>query len=164
MATPLSAHLDFPADTGTAYALVTDPSYVEQVAAATGGQDIAAAVEPTAEGGAVVTSRRTLPAEIPSYARALVGDTLTVTEVRRYGPAAADGSRTGDFTVTFEGAPIRIDGTLTLAATDNGSACSMQGSVKASVPFIGGRIESFTADQVLAFLAKETTVALARLG
>ena len=163
MATSLSARLDFPADPVAAYALVTDESYVRAVAAATGGEQIEVSVEPTPDGGAVVTSARVLPATLPSYARALVGDTLALTEVRSYGPADPDGSRTGTVTVTFEGAPVRIDGTLSLAPTATGSACAMEASVKASVPFVGGKIESFAAEQVRAFLAKETEVALARL-
>jgi hypothetical protein len=164
VATKLSAQLDFPADPAAAYELVTDQAYVTAVAAATGGQEIAVSVEPAADGGAVVVSRRELPAELPSFARALVGDTLRLVETRRYGPAAGDGSRTGSVTVEFDGAPVRIDGTLALTPRPTGSVCAMEAVVKASVPFVGGKIEAFAADQVKAFLAKETEVALDRLG
>ena len=163
VATALSASLDFPADPVAAYALVTDESYVTAVAAATGGQQIEVSVVPSPDGGAVGTSTRVLPAALPSYARALVGDTLALTEVRTYGPAGPDGSRSGTVAVTFDGAPVRIDGTLALAPSEGGSACAMHASVKASVPFLGGKIESFAAEQVRAFLAKEAEVALARL-
>jgi hypothetical protein len=164
--TPLRAELDFPADPVRAYALVTDETYVVAVAEATGGQDIEVTVEDR-DGGAVVTSRRSLPAELPSYAKALVGDTLRLTEVRTYGPAAADGSRTGAVSVDFDGAPVRIEGTLSLAPSTTsatGSICAMEAAVRASVPFVGGKVERFAAEQVQAFLAKETEVAIARLG
>jgi hypothetical protein len=164
VATSLTARLDFPADPQIAYALVTDDSYVHAVAEATGGRDIEVDVTADADGGAVVTSRRSLPASVPSYAKAFVGDTLVLTEIRRFGPAAPDGSRSGTVTVEFDGAPVRIEGTLDLAPCETGSACAMAAQVKASVPFVGGKIESFAADQVRAFLAKETEVALDRLG
>lgn len=160
--TPLAAELDFPADPVRSYALVTDEAYVVAVAEATGGQDIDVTVEDL-DGGAVVTSRRSLPADLPSYARALVGDTLRLTEVRTYGPAAADGSRSGTVRVDFDGAPVTIEGTLSLAPSPTGSICAMTASVRASVPFVGGKVERFAADQVQEFLAREAAVAIARL-
>lgn len=161
--TSLSARVEFPADPVRTYLLVTDKGYVRAVAEATAGQDVEVSVEPTPDGGAVVTSRRTLPAELPSYARALVGDRLRLVESRAYGPAAADGSRTGTVEVRFEGAPVRIDGTLALRAEGEGSVIDMTAAVAASVPFVGGKVERFAAEQVRAFLRKETEVAVARL-
>lgn len=160
--TSLDAQLDFPADPVRAYALVTDQAYVVAVAEATGGQDVAVTVEDR-DGGAVVTSCRSLPARLPSYARALVGDTLRLTEVRTYGPASEDGSRTGTVRVDFDGAPVTIEGTLSLTPSPMGSVCAMSASVRASVPFVGGKVERFAAEQVQAFLAKETEVAFGRL-
>ncbi len=163
MSTSLSARVEFPADPPRTYALVTDEHYVRAVAEATAGQDVAVSVEPTPDGGAVVTSRRTLPAELPSYARALVGGSVRLIETRAYGPPAPDGSRTGTVEVRFEGAPVRIDGTLALRAEGDGSVIDVTADVAASVPFVGGKIERFASEQVQAFLRKETEVAVARL-
>ncbi|HEY7857845.1 MAG TPA: DUF2505 domain-containing protein [Candidatus Nanopelagicales bacterium] len=164
MPTPLSASLNFPADPATTYALVTDSGYVHAVAEATGGERIDVSVEDTAEGGAVVTSRRELPAQVPSYAKALVGDRLRLVEVRTYGPAAEDGARTGEVKVNFDGVPVTIQGVLTLGAQGDGSVITLEASVRASIPFVGGKIERFAADEVIRFLHKETEVAQDRLG
>ncbi|MEO6822929.1 MAG: DUF2505 domain-containing protein [Candidatus Nanopelagicales bacterium] len=164
MPTPLSASLDFPADPEATYALVTDTGYVEAVAAATGGENIDVSIEDTAEGGAVVTSRRELPAQVPAYARALVGERLRLVEVRTYGPPAENGARTGEVTVRFDGAPVTIEGTLTLGPNDAGSVITLEASVRASIPFVGGKIERFAADEVIRFLHKENEVAHDRLG
>ena len=87
---------------------------------------------------------RELPAEVPAFAKALVGDTIRLEETRRYGAPDEDGSRVGTVEVGFGSAPLRLTGTLTLAPTDTGSAVRLDGEVKASVPFIGGKIERIT--------------------
>lgn len=164
MPTSLSATLDFPAGPEQTYVLVTDPEYVTAVAKATGGHDIDVRVEDAGEGGAVVTSRRVLPAQVPSYARALVGDQLQLAEVRTYGPAADDGARSGEVVVRFDGVPVTIEGALTLGPAGDGSVITLEASVRASIPFVGGKIERFAADQVKRFLEKENQVARDRLG
>ncbi len=152
-----------PASPRATYDLVTEAAYVRAVAEATAGTDVEVTVEPTPDGGAVVVSRRTLPAELPSYARALVGERLRLTETRAYGPADEAGTRSGTVEVRFDGAPVRIDGTLLLRASDDGSVVEVTAQVKAGVPLVGGKVERFAAEQVQAFLSKETDVAVARL-
>ncbi len=164
MATSLSARLALPTDPASAFALLTDPGYVEDVARATGGQDPEASVTAGADGGATIVSRRSLPAEVPSYARALVGDTIAITETRLFGAASPDGTREGTVTVEFDGAPMTMAGTLHLAAEGAGTVVRIDLEVKASVPFVGGKVERFGADQIERFLAKEEQVAVARLG
>lgn len=164
MATSLSAQVPVAADPARTFELVTDPAYVEAVATATGGIGVEVSVTPTDDGGAVVVSARDLPAEVPAFAKALVGSSIRVEETRRYGPAEPDGSRRGTVDVGFGSAPLRLTGTLALVPTDTGSAVTLDGEVKASVPFIGGKVERFAAEQVQAFLTKETEVAVARLG
>lgn len=163
MATPLSVSLELPADPAAAYALLTDPGYVQQVGEETGGVDVEVSVTPTDDGGAVVESRRALPAEVPSYAKAMVGDTIRLVETRTFGPAAADGSRSGTASVAFVGAPVSISGPLSLAAGGPGTVLALDLSVSASIPFVGGKIEKFAAEQVERAARKEGQVAAGRL-
>ena len=163
MATPLTSRITFAADPAGAYALVTDAGYVEEVAVATGGQDVEVSVTPTDDGGATVVSARSLPADVPSYAKALVGDSVRLVETRVIGPAAADGSRDGTVTVSFAGAPVSMEGTLRLSGDAAASAVDVAMSIKASVPFVGGKIEKFCAEQIERALAKEEEVAATRL-
>ena len=161
MATHLSAHLALPADPAAAFALLTDSAYVEEVAVATGGHDVEVSVTAGEDGGATVVSARTLPAKLPSYAKAFVGETLSLTETRVYGPAAPDGSRDGTFDVDFGSTPIAISGTLRLAAEDGASGLSIEVEIKASVPFVGGKVEGMASGWIERFVAKEETVAAA---
>lgn len=163
MATPLSVTLDLAADPAAAFALLTDPDYVRAVGEGTGGIDVEVSVTTTHDGGTVVESRRSLPAELPSYAKAMVGDQLRLVESRTFGPAAEDGSRTGSAEVRFDGAPVVIQGPLTLRPEGAGTVLALDLSVSASIPFVGGKIEKFAAEQVGRAARKENEIAGARL-
>jgi len=164
VATSLTARLAIPADPAAAFGLLIDPDYVREVAEATGGSDVEVTVTPADDGGATVVSRRTLPADVPSYAKALVGETVTLTETRVFGAAAGDGSRDGTLRVEFGNAPASVDGTLRLAADGATSAVDVALSVKASVPLVGGKIERLVAEQIQAALTREQTVAAEHTG
>jgi hypothetical protein len=144
--------------------MLCDPDYVRSVAAATGGSDIEVSVTAGDDGGATIVSARSLPAEVPSYARGFVGDRIALTETRVLGPAGPDGSRDGSVVVSFGSAPATVEGTLRLAAEGSGSVIEVAMNVVASVPFIGGKIERMIADQIGAALTKEEQVAGERLG
>ena len=159
MATHLSAHLALPADPAGAFALLTDPAYVEEVAVATGGHDVAVSVTPGDDGGATVVSARTLPANLPSYAKAFVGETISLTETRVYSAPAADGSRDGTFDVDFGSTPISISGSLRLAPEGDASGLAIEVEIKASVPFVGGKVEGVASGWIEKFVAKEEKVA-----
>jgi hypothetical protein len=159
VATHLSAHLALPSDPEGGFALLTDQDYVEEVATATGGHDVSVTITPNDDGGATVVSARSLPANLPSYAKAFVGETLDLTETRVYGPAAADGSRDGTFAVDFGSTPIAITGTLRLQPEGDLSGLAIEIDIAASVPFVGGKVESVASGWIEKFVAKEEKVA-----
>jgi hypothetical protein len=161
--TSLSVRLDLPADAAGAFTLLTDPGYVEVVALGTGGVDPEIAVTRDEGGGTTTVSARSLPAEVPSYAKPFVGDTVRITETRVYGTADADGSRRGTLEVSFGTAPVAITGTLQLRPTATGTEVLVELSVKASVPFVGGKVEKFSAEQIERALSKEQMIIDERL-
>lgn len=163
MATSLTCHLPIPADPHAAFLLLSDPDYVREVAERTGGHDVEITVEPADDGGATIRSFRVLPARLPSYAKALVGETVTIHETRVFGPAAEDGTRDGTIEVTFGGAPAHVTGTMRLEGSDT-SNVEVVMQVKASVPLVGGKVERLCADQIGASITREAIVAAERTG
>jgi hypothetical protein len=157
VATKLVYEQQFPAEPTTVLAMFRDPGYVQEKGERTGCHDITVNVADTPEGGVVITSTRSMPAHVPSFAAPFVGDTITVTEVQAWGPPAADGSATANVTVEFN-SPIHYRGTIALAAGGSGSTAHNEGEFKASVPLIGGKIERVAAEQTERYLAKEITV------
>ena len=157
MATSLSCEQAFAADPTTVMAMLRDPAYVREKGERTGSFDISVDVTATDDGGVVITSTRSMPAEVPSYAAPFVGDTITITEVQTWGPPAADGTATADVTVDFN-SPLAYRGTITLSSAGDGSVARNEGSFKASVPFVGGKVEKVAAEMTEKYLAKEATV------
>jgi hypothetical protein len=145
------------ADPATVWAMLSDPAFITSKCERTGSRETTVDVTSADDGGATLTSKRVLPANLPSVAKPFVGDTLTVTEVQAWGPAASDGSRSGTTTVDF-GAPMAFSATLTLVATADGSTMTTHGEFKASVPFVGGKIEKVAADETTRYLEKEQQV------
>jgi hypothetical protein len=157
VATNLSFDQEFPADPVTVMTMLRDPGYVREKAERTGSHDITVDVADGPEGGVVITCTRSMPAEVPSYAAPFVGDTITITEVQTWAAPDADGSATAAVTVAFN-SPIAYVGTITLSAAPAGSLARNEGAFKASVPFVGGKVERVAAEQTERYLAKETTV------
>ncbi len=158
VATSFSFDQEFPADPATVRAMLSDPAYVRHKAESTGGSEVSVEVTPHEDGGLTLTCSRKLPAEVPSYAKSFVGDAITVTEVQEWDAPAADGSTTARATVDFH-APVAYEGTVELVPTATGSVARNRGSFKASVPFVGGKVERLVAEQTQRYLAKETEIA-----
>ncbi len=157
MATRLDFTQEFPGDPAAVLAMLRDPDYVREKGERTGSHDIAVEVTDTADGGCVITSTRTMPANVPSFAAPFVGDTITLTEVQTWGAPAADGSASAAVTVEFN-SPIAYRGTIVLSVGPSGATARNEGEFKAGVPFIGGKVERVAAEQTERYLAKEVVV------
>lgn len=138
----ITTHVEFAADPATTHAMLTDPAFLEQVAEESEGTNIEVHVD-----GDTTTSSRDLPA--PDVAQKFTGSTLRVVETVAWGPAAADGSRTGDLTVKVKGQPATMTGTVTLKAGGPGSVGDVNGDLKVNVPLMGKKIEKMAAPLIV---------------
>lgn len=113
----------------------------------------------------VISTERVLPTDgLPDIARSFVGETLTVVEVQAWGPAAGDGSRTGELNLHVKGAPMTLRGTIRLSPTGSGSVHELAGELKAGVPLIGGRLEKAAAEPLMHAARTETDLLRRRVG
>ena len=159
MSTKFTYEQAFSSDPASVLALMCNADFVRAKAEATAGTDIQVDITDSAS-GARVSSTRSLPADVPSYAAPFVGDSLTITEVHEWRPDSDPA--VADVTVDFH-APLSYRGTLTLTPTGDGTVAEHRGEFKASVPFVGGKVEKVAAEQTERYLAKETEVAAAWL-
>lgn len=157
MATSFSYDQSFAAEPAIVMAMLRDPAYVRSKGERTGAHDVQVEVAEGPDGGVTITSIRTMPAEVPSYAQPFVGDTLTVTEVQAWGPLADDGTATATVTVDFH-APLAYNGQIALEPGPEGTVLRNSGQFKASIPFVGGKVEGVAREQTERYLAKEATV------
>jgi len=158
VATRLDVTQAFPADPTTVLAMLADPDYIVLRGERTGATSVSASVEPAADGGLEITVERVLPADVPSYAKSMIGDAITVTETYHWNAPAADGSTTGTMDARFS-APITCSATMTLRPDGDGTAVVTTGEFKASIPFVGGKIEDLARKQIERYLHKEQAIA-----
>lgn len=155
--------VSYVADPATVFGVLTDPAYVEDKCWATGATE--AGVDVSADGeNTVIHTVRTLPAEVPSYARSLVGDAIEFDLTETWGPADDDGVRDGTIEGSFAGTPMKLRGTMTLRPTAAGSEMHVAGEIKAGIPLLGGKLESFAGKEITRGLDKEAETANERFG
>ena len=154
----LRADLSFPAPPDAVVAMLRDPDYVRLRSERTGGSNVTVDVRDEGD-NVVITSERTLPTDrFPSIARKFVGDGLRIRQVDRWRPAG-EGNWVGDSDVKAVAAPAEVNGRTTLSPSGAGSRQTIEGTVTASVPFVGGKLEQLMRDQVLKALHIEERVA-----
>lgn len=158
MATRLEYDQQMPADPQRLLTLLADPDYVIAKAERTGATEVDVEVAEHPDGRVVITSTRSMPAEVPAYATAFVGESLTVTEVQEWSAPDASGSATATVNVDFH-APLAYTGTITLTGSASGSTLANRGEFKANVPFVGGKVERVAEEMTRKYLAKEAAVA-----
>lgn len=150
----LTERYEYPASPEQVFGLVSDQTFREQSCERQGARDYTVTVE---EQGSktVVTIVRTMESDMPDFIKKLTGDSVTVTQVEKWGPADASGGRTADVSVDIHGQPARMTGTSTIAGTASSTTMSLDGDVKVSLPLIGRRIEPEVAKAISASLRDE---------
>lgn len=136
----LLTQLRFNADPATVFEMLIHEEYLARKAQATNAIRHEATVT---RNGDEVTVRllRVMPPDVPDVVRKFVGDTIDLAQTDIWQPAAADGSRDGTISIDMVGAPVTLRGTMRLEPDGVGSVTIVNGKIKASVPFVGGRIE-----------------------
>ena len=153
MGTRLQFSQVYAAEPAIVRSMVTDSAYIEERAIATGALTVDHTRTEAPDGAVDLVIVRTLPADMPSYARAIVGDTLTITEHQVW--QAVDASTCqGRFDVKFS-APLVFTGTASMTYDGSHTAVVTAGEIKASIPFVGGKVEALALEQTERYLRKE---------
>lgn len=139
----LDAELHYPADPAAVLAMLTDPEFQRQRCA--DGHARSAEVEVGREGGVVRVVVRQVQATdtFPPFVQSFVGATLTVVETSVWQTPGADGSVEGTVSVEISGAPVALRAVTRLSpgAQPGTTTQLLGGELKASVPFVGAKIE-----------------------
>lgn len=144
----ISAIIDYAATPDEVFAMLADEEFQNHKCVATGALRHTVSIV-ARDGQTVIVSTRDMPADdFPSFVRTMVGDTLAVSETQRWGPPGTDGARNGVLTVEITGAPVGLDGTLTLAPGGLGCLETIEGDLKARIPLLGSKIEQAAAPAV----------------
>lgn len=156
MATPINARQSFPASPERVRAMLLDPEYAILRAERTGALRVSAEESTDGDQG-VLAIERVLPTEdVPDFARPFVGESITLKERHIWGQLT-DGSASGTIGVTFS-LPVGVKGTMTLAPEGEGTVVEIDGTISASIPFMGGKVEEMVLSQMQRYLKKEPEI------
>lgn len=144
----------YQASADAVWAMLQDRAYIDAKYQALG--DIATEVETfePSESAVVLKVKRTVPADLPDFAKKILGDTNRLVQDETW--RATDGAYVCDLRIEFPGKPLHITGTLRVKATGDATAdWVVDMDVKASVPLIGGKLEGVVEKETRASLDKE---------
>lgn len=153
----LNTTLRFPADPGTVFEMLVDPDYVGRKAQAANAIRHEVSVQRDGD-SAKIWLLRVMPPDVPDFVRRFVGDTIDLEQTDEWGPATADGSRDGTISIDMREAPVRLRGTMILAPDGGGTLTEVSGTIKASIPLIGGKVESAVHDALISAARREEEV------
>lgn len=151
----LQTDLNYDAAVDEVYSMLCDEAFRKQVCEATHARSYDVSVTPTGDGADVRVSR-VMPA--PDMAKKLVGDTLEIVQVERWGARSADGTRTADLSVDIPGKPASMRGRITLTPAGEGATEAVSGDIKVKVPLIGGKLEGEIARALVSAIKQEGEV------
>jgi hypothetical protein len=164
MAVRIEAAVLFPATPDTVFTMLADEAYVSRKATAMGALEHDVSVSDLGQGRTRIRLLRTLPSVVPDFVKPLVGPTIDVEQIEDWEAPRPDGSRTGELRARIGGAPVSLGGTMSLQPTDDGTTIHRVAvTVRAKVPFVGGRIEASIGDVLLMAARKEEEVGAAWL-
>jgi len=131
------------------FAMMTTPDVLTAKYTALGHENVQV-LEHTVRAGTVsVRSRRTVPMEVPGFARRFLSPKNTVEQHDQWNKAGEDQVRTGTWEVTARGVPVTVGGTLRLTpGAGRTTTVEIRGEVSSSVPLLGGKIASFVGADV----------------
>ena len=117
----ISATLDYAATPHEVFAMLADVAFQTRKCEATGALNHTVSISAQGDRTVIVSSRDLPTDDFPAFVKGLVGDTLAITETQDWGPPGTDGTRRGTLTVDIAGAPIELNGTLSLKPGGQGS-------------------------------------------
>jgi len=148
----ITATHQYPQPPEAAFAMLTDPAFLEAVCHASDPLDYTVFVD-----GLRTGARRTMKNH-PSIER-FTGPTITVTDEVAWHPHAQAGVRTGTTQVVVEGMPVALNGTVTLGPAGTGSVLVYAGDLKVAIPVLGPAFERQAAPILLEALELQAKVA-----
>jgi hypothetical protein len=160
MSKKISETMSYPTATcEEVFTMFTNEGYIAAKLNGTGGSDPDISVS-TEGSDTLVSAKRSLPAQVPSFMKSFVGESIRVEEDSRWSPADDLGARTAATTLEFVGTPAKVSGTLDLRPAGSGCEVLVNLDVKASVPLVGGKIEGVIADQIARAINKENEIGI----
>jgi hypothetical protein len=127
------------ADVGSMWAMLCDQDYWRRKYESMGATAVEFQQFDATDTALTVRSTRNVPADLPGFAKKIIGDTNHVTQSERY-------TRTGDtircqIEIAVKNVPGGTTGSMVIRPTGDGCAWDADLDVKVNIPLVGGKLE-----------------------
>ena len=157
MATKVTLTSRFPAGAESALAALSNEAVLDEVMRESESLD--PVVEVRRQPGHVeIHIKRSFSEDWPALVASFIGDRLQIEEERRW-QQTGPGQWSGHLKLHTPGLPVELTAALELSDIETGSELTIDGLLRCSVPFIGGKVEQMAADLVADGFRLEAEVA-----
>lgn len=136
--------------------MICSADYQELKCTRSGALEHEVAIEVEQDARTIVTRRRLPTDGFPDFVRKFVGDAVDVVETQVWGLGAdEDGGHTASLHVEIPRTPVSMSGSVSLLARGAGTQHTVEGDLRANVPFLGSKIEAAVAPVLASALRLE---------
>lgn len=127
------------ADVAAIWAMLCDQEYWQQKYASMSATDVRFEQFAASDAALAVKSTRNVPADLPGFAKKIIGDTNHVTQSEQY-------TRSGDriscqIQIAVKNVPGGTSGSMVITPSETGAVWDADLDVKVSLPLVGGKLE-----------------------
>ena len=137
------------------WAMITNQEYWDAKYSALGATAVQWRTFEASDDAFTYSSVRNIPADLPSVAKKIVGDTNTATTTERWTKTGNSASATIE--IQIKNVPGATTGTMSITSSGDGASWSFDFDTKVSIPMVGGKLESIMTDQTGDQLDQEKT-------
>ncbi|USQ75270.1 DUF2505 domain-containing protein [Ornithinimicrobium cryptoxanthini] len=138
------------------FEMICSPDYQELKCTRSGALEHEVAIEVEEDARTIVTRRRLPTDAFPDFVQKFVGDSVDVIETQVWGLTAdEDGGHSASLKVEIPRTPVTMSGSVYLTPAGEGTEHTVEGELKASVPFLGAKIEKAIAPVIASSLRLE---------
>ncbi|MFC6707823.1 DUF2505 domain-containing protein [Flexivirga alba] len=134
---------DAPAD--QVFEMLLDPAFQQAKCSATGALSQSVSIKDDAAVQVIETHREMATEGLPENVARIVGKTLKIIEIQRWGQPGEDGSRTADIDVSLGGLPVNFAGQIQLTPQGDTTKMHVLGELRARIPLVGKKVETASA-------------------
>lgn len=139
MSTKFTNRDPYDADVAAIWAMLCDQEYWRQKYGSMGATDVQFQDFTASDAVLTVKSTRNVPADLPGFAKKIIGDTNHVTQNERY---TKDGDRIScQIQIAVKNVPGGTSGSMVITPSGAGSVWDADLDVKVSLPLVGGKLE-----------------------
>lgn len=143
----------YAADMGQMWAMLSDQNYHQGKYESLGAANIRFTSFSADDTSITMVNERDVPADLPGFAKKIIGETNHVTQTERW--TRAGDSATCAIQISVKNLPGGTTGTMDITPSESGCTWSADFDIKIGVPLVGGKLEDLMKNETASNFAQE---------